>query len=83
MKSALVAALLMLPTPVFASADDDYVACLVGRSAVALLNNQAKDAEAAQHIAYESCQQPELPDDIDLDGLEDMVNLMVERMAAE
>jgi hypothetical protein len=83
MKHALVAAMLLLPVPALASVDDDYVSCLVGRSAVALLNDEAKTAETAQQIAYETCPQPALPDDIDLDGLQDMVNLMVERMAAE
>lgn len=84
MRHALIAALLLLvPATASAATDDDYVSCLVGRSAVALLNDEAKDAESAQMIAYETCPQPELPDDIDLDGLQDMVNLMVERMAAE
>lgn len=83
MKRALFAALLLFPMAAHASPDDDYVSCLVGRSAVALLNEEASSAEAAQQIAYEACPQPVLPDDIDLDGLEDIVNLMVERMAAE
>jgi len=83
MRSALLAALLVFPAAAFANPDDDYVSCLVGRSAVALLNHEARDAEGAQVIAYEACPQPQLPDDIDLDGLEDMVNIMVERMAAE
>jgi len=82
MKTILIAALL-ISSPALASSDDDYVSCLVGRSAVALLNDEAKTAEAAQSLAYAACPQPALPDDIDLDGLEDMVNLMVERMAAE
>jgi hypothetical protein len=83
MKHALIAALLVVSTPAFASTDDDYVSCLVGRSAVALLNDEASNAETAQKIAYEACPQPPLPDDIDLDGLQDMVNIMVERMATE
>lgn len=83
MKRALFAAMLVFPVTAFAATDDDYVSCLVGRSAVALLNDEAKDAESAQVIAYEACPQPVLPDDIDIDGLQDMVNLMVERMAAE
>ena len=83
MKHALIAALLFIPSLAFASADDDYVSCLVGRSAVALLNDEAGSAETAQRSAYEACPQPPLPDDVDLDGLEDMVNIMVERMAAE
>ena len=83
MKHALIAALLLFPATAFASPDDDYVSCLVGRSAVALLNDEAKTAEAAQALAYAACPQPPLPDGIDLDGLEDMVNLMVERMAGD
>lgn len=83
MRKALFAALLIVPTTAFAATDDDYVSCLVGQSAVALLNDEAKTAEEAQKLAYAACPQPALPDDIDLDGLEDMVNIMVERMAAE
>lgn len=83
MKTILIAALLLISSPALASTDDDYVSCLVGRSAVALLNDEAKTAEAAQALAYAACPQPTLPDDIDLDGLEDMVNLMVERMAGD
>lgn len=82
MKHALAVALLLVSSPAFASTDD-YVSCLVGRSAVALLNEEATNAETAQKIAYEACPQPPLPDDIEMDGLEDMVNIMVERMAAE
>lgn len=83
MKHVLLAAMLLSPTAVLAAPDDDYVSCLIGRSAVALLNEEAADSENAQKIAYAACPQPALPDDIDLDGLEDMVNIMVERMAAE
>ncbi len=80
MKSLLIAALL-LATPALASPEDDFIACLVGRAAVALQTE--KDAEKAQQIAYDACEQPELAPDTELDGLEDYVALMVERMAAE
>lgn len=83
MRKTFFAAVLLIPVTAFAATDDDYVSCLVGQSAVALLNSEAKTAEEAQRLAYAACPQPDLPEDVDLDGLEDMVNIMVERMAAE
>jgi hypothetical protein len=84
MKSLLIAALL-LATPALASPEDDFIACLVGRSAVALSQQAGvKDAEKAQEVAYGQCEEPaEFAPDTEYDGLQDYVNLMVERMAAE
>jgi len=81
MKHILISALLLASAPAFAGTDDDYVACLVGWSAVSLLNGETNDAEAAQAVAYQKCPRPELPEGIDLDGLEDMVNFTVEAIA--
>jgi hypothetical protein len=84
MKAILVVSLLFA-TPALASPEHDYIACLVGRSAVALSQQDGpKDAEKAQASAYELCEQPaNFAPNTELDGLEDYVNLMVERMAAE
>jgi hypothetical protein len=69
MKTLLFAALLFA-TPALADAVDDYAACLIGQSAVAI-NNGAKDAEAAQEAAHEA------------EGLLDYVNLVVEDIAGQ
>lgn len=84
MKHLLIAALL-LSTPALASPEDDYIACLVGRSAVALSQQSGdKDADRAQEVAYGECAEPaSFAPDTEIDGLQDYVALMVERMAAE
>jgi hypothetical protein len=84
MKHLMIAAML-LATPALASPEDEYIACLVGRSAVALSQQGGvKDAEKAQQSAYELCEEPaEFAPDTELDGLQDYVAIMVERMAAE
>jgi hypothetical protein len=89
MKTILVAAMLLSPMAAFASPDDDYVACLIGRSAVALLkqNPPMEDASTAQEVAYGVCPEPESvsadPNGEAAESISDYVNLMVERMAAE
>jgi hypothetical protein len=89
MKTILVAAALLIAAPLFASPSDDYVACLIGQSAVALLkqNPPMTDAEAAQEVAYGFCPEPASvgadPNGEAVEGIGDYVNLMVERMAAE
>ncbi|MEP9390417.1 hypothetical protein [Mesorhizobium sp. KR9-304] len=89
MKTALIAALLFTASPAFASPEDDYVACLIGRAAVALLkqNPPMTNAEAAQEVAYGFCPEPASigadPNGEAVEGISDYVNLMVERMAAE
>jgi hypothetical protein len=82
MKHALIVALLFA-TPALASPEDDFIACLVGRSAVALqAQTGPKDSEAAQTVAYEHCPQPAaFAADTEVDGIEDFVNMMVEQMA--
>lgn len=89
MKHALFAALVLLSGQAFASPNDDYVACLIGRAAVALLkqNPPMTDAEAAQEVAYGFCPEPASiatdPNGEAVESVSDYVNLMVERMAAE
>ena len=78
MKTLLLVSVLFA-TPAFADATDDYVACLIGQSAVAL-NHGANDAEAAQKFAYEVCKSPALDENI-ADGLSDYVNQMVQKLA--
>jgi len=80
-----VAALSLLGLVQSALADpiDDYVACLIGKSAVELNKQEEgkRDAEAAQETAYKQCRQPA---DLSTEegDLGDFVNLMVEAMAA-
>lgn len=81
LKTALFAIALLASWPAQADAVDDYVACLIGRSAVAL--GQQKNAEQAQEIAYGLCKEPTDYGDAEPDGVSDYVNLMVERMATE
>jgi hypothetical protein len=90
MKHALFAILVLLSGQAAASqADDDYVACLIGQAAVALLqqNPPMTDAEAAQEVAYGFCPEPASvsadPNGEAVESVSDYVNLMVERMAAE
>ncbi len=83
MKHALIAAMVMLSGQALASPYDDYVACLVGKSAVALHSQATKDASTAQEAAYAACPEPADADDQEMEGLLDYVNLMVERMATE
>lgn len=85
MKHALFAFALVSAGPALADANDDYVACLIGQSAVVLHKQKTKDAYEAQEIAYDLCPQPpdESPDGGESEGISDYVNLMVERMAAE
>jgi hypothetical protein len=89
MKTILVAAALLFTAPAFGSPSDDYVACLIGQAAVALLqqNPPMTDAEAAQEVAYGFCPEPASvgadPNGEAVEGIGDYVNLMVERMAAE
>ena len=87
MKSASIAATMLFTAPVFAGPDsrvvDDYIACLIGQSAVALKAGAA-DATAAQQYAYERCPEPkEVTENPDAGGLYDYVNIMVEKMAAQ
>ena len=69
--------------PAFAGPTDDYVACLIGRSAVALQQQQGdkKDSSAAQVVAYKQCKEPKGIDENDAEGLSDYVNISVEAIA--
>lgn len=79
---AVIVSLLANIAPGFADPTDDYVACLVGRSAVAL-NQQtgAKDAAAAQKLAYSHCKKPKGLNPDESEGLLDFVNIAVEAIA--
>ncbi len=82
MKTALLAAVLVFASPAFADQADDYVACLIGRSAVALNQQQGtKDATAAQEVAYAQCPEPSDFGDAEPDGVSDFVNMAVESIA--
>jgi hypothetical protein len=84
MRHALFTVFLLVTVPAFASPSDDYVACLIGRAAVALhAQTGEKDASEAQEIAYDLCGEPTDTPENEAEGLSDYVNLMVERMAAE
>lgn len=83
MKAAIATVFVMLAGHAAATPTDDFVACLIGQSAVAL-HAGASDAVSAQEAASERCDEPkEVADNPEADGLYDYVNLMVERMAAE
>ena len=56
MRTALITLALLASWPAQADAVDDYVACLIGQSAVAL--GQEKSTEQAQEIAYGLCREP-------------------------
>lgn len=81
MRTALILAL--LTAPAFASAEDDLVACMVGKAAVVLQSEGSK--EEALEIAYGGCGLEEATPDQEAaySKVADYVNLMVERMAAE
>lgn len=79
MKLLLIASLVFVAAPAWGEALDDYVACMIGRSAVVLHEQTKKDAYEAQEIAYDLCPAPANTDD----GVGDYINLMVEKMAAE
>ncbi|WP_424360969.1 hypothetical protein [Methylocystis parvus] len=70
--------------PAGADAGDDYVACLIGRSAVALHHQTGKmDAAKAQQVAYRQCKSKQRLGSEEGEGASDFVNMMVERMANE
>ena len=87
MKDILIAAAMVFASPVSAAPNsrvvDDFVACLIGQSAVAL-NAGASNATAAQQVAYERCNEPkEITDNPESVGPYEYVNIMVEKMAAQ
>lgn len=74
---------LLVATPALASPEDDYIACLVGKGAVALLNQTgSRDANAAWNAAYEQCPEPtNMSPDTEIDGVEDIANGLIEDIA--
>jgi hypothetical protein len=65
--------------------EDDYVACLIGRSGVALQKQIGKkDSGKALTAAYKVCKKGRTNvSSEEGDGIGDFVNLMVDRMAGE
>ena len=81
MKAVIFAIALLGAGPALADAGDDYVACLIGRSAVALGQQAVKDANEAQYVAYSQCAEPEDYGSSEPDGVVDFVNQAVEALA--
>jgi hypothetical protein len=63
--------------------EDDYVACLIGQSAVALKRKGVKDAKAAQARAYKLCKFSGKLDQQEAEGLGDFVSSVVLELAKE
>jgi hypothetical protein len=65
--------------------EDDYVACLIGRSGVALQKQIGeKNSEKALTAAYKLCKKKRTNvSSEEGDGIGDFVSLMVDRMAGE
>ncbi|MEP9387171.1 hypothetical protein [Mesorhizobium sp. KR9-304] len=83
MKLLLAAAILLVASQAVATPVDEYVACLIGQSAVALhAQSGKKDASLAQEKAFALCPEPkEVAANPESDGLFDFVNLAVESIA--
>ncbi|WHA40147.1 hypothetical protein [Agrobacterium larrymoorei] len=67
--------------PAYADQSDDYVACLVGKAAVALHKQSRKDSGKALEIAYRRCKEPKGVSENELEGLSDYVSMQVDAMA--
>ena len=63
---------------------DDYVACVIGKAAVALQEqpNGKKSSAAAQETAYANCKEPKM-DDQEGEGVSDYINIAVEAIAEQ
>lgn len=95
MKPLLLAAGLLIAGASWSHADavqekiDDYMACMIGQSAVALLAQGGRgDADAAQETAAAICPSPKFSVTANeseqiYEGLGDYINLMVLRMAGD
>lgn len=90
MRTIVLAAALLLTSQAWADTGEDYAACLIGYSVVALEKQGAhKDALAAFAVARSRCPEPDGldPDDESREGtfytVENIAEGMVERMAAE
>lgn len=77
---AVVISLSASAVPAYADKSDDYVACLVGRAAVALHKQSKKDSGKALETAYRQCKEPKGVPEAELEGLSDYANTMVEAM---
>jgi hypothetical protein len=74
--------LAVTPAPAKADPSDDYVACLVGRAAVALHKQSKKDSGKALEIAHRQCREPKGLSENELEGLSDYVSTLVDAMAS-
>ncbi len=70
--------------PAFADPTDNYVACVIGKSAVALQEQPPgkKSSESAQETAYGLCPEPEM-DEQEGEGVSDYINISVKAIAKE
>lgn len=78
---ASTATALISTSVVHADDADDYVACLIGRAAVAMHKQERRDSSKALEIAYRQCAEPKDISGEELEGLADYVNTQVEAMA--
>jgi hypothetical protein len=82
--TAAVATILstIIPGFAFANAEDDYVACMIGRSALALYKQEKKDSDKAQAVAYKHCRklEPKYGNEGG-EGVSDYINMQVEKLA--
>lgn len=81
----IAVALTLSLTAATAHADqsDDYVACLIGRAAVALHKQAKKDGSKALETAYSRCKEPTGIQENELEGLADYVSTQVDAMASQ
>lgn len=77
---AVFISLITFAVPAYADQSDDYVACLVGRAAVALHKQAKKDSGKALEIAYRRCKEPKGMTETELEGLADYVSMQVDAM---
>lgn len=83
MRYALALVCLLISGIAHADTAEDFKACLVGYSAIAL-DNGSKTASDAMNQASLHCPLPADPnDEIDVDAIADHALALVERMAAE
>lgn len=73
----------ILPAHANADQSDDYVACLVGRAAVALHKQRTNDSGKALKAAYRQCKEPKGVPENELEGLADYVSMQVDAMASQ
>jgi hypothetical protein len=78
---ALTSLTLICTSVAHADDADDYVACLIGRAAVAMHKQEKRDSGKALEVAYSQCTEPKDSSGGELEGLADYVNTHVEAMA--